>query len=414
MINLPKGVLLPTTGIACSIIIIDKVQSSKPVFFTRFEDLEDRKHIKGVIQAFKNNDKKVSKYYFWVESAKIDDIWSYNFYDPELEEETKKLRREKTVNLSDLVSIIKPRKISSKKEGKVIKTKNFSYPISERDIQTEIITNTKLRPGDILMSESFSGETKYLLINRNDIKNLYASTFLTVLRPKSAIINSEYLFLYLQSKVVKKYLKIYQVGLYFPRLRKKDLENLPVIVPDKKTLIRSKSLFDTNFSIDKRSTIQDINRELFDKIKPNKPIQKELLFEELEELKIWKKEIIEKILKDDLRELNLSKENKLYKSFLILAGSVLEAYLLDWISEIENKDYFSTNENQLTLGNIIWKKLRNSIPDIDKKLLEKAERIRIKRNLIHPKEYFNYHIEIDDKTCEEIITDLRAIFNSRK
>lgn len=413
VINLPKGALLPTTGIACSILVIDKNHSKKPVFFTKFEEIKDRKYMGDVIQAFRENNNKVSKKYFWVKNSKIDDIWSYNFYDPVLEEETKKLRQEKTINLSDLVLIIKPKKSSSKIKGRVIKTKNFNYPINEKEIPTEFITDTKLKPGDILISESFSGETKYLLINRSDIKNLYASTFLTVLRPKSKTINPEYLFLYLQSKVVKKYLAIYQVGVYFPRLRKKDLENLPVIVPDKNTLIRSKSLFDINFSIDRRKSIQDINRELFDKTKPSKPIQKELLLEELEELKIWKKEIIEKVLKEDLKELNLSKNNKLYKSFLILAGSLLEAYLLDWISEIENKDYFSSNENQLTLGNLIWKKLKKSVPDIDKRLLEKADKIRLKRNLIHPREYFNYELEIDDNTCEEIINDLNYIFKNR-
>jgi len=173
VINLPKGALLPTTGIACSVVVIDKIRSKEPVFYTKFEDLNGKKHIHNVIQSFKRNNRKISKNYFWVEASRIDDIWSYNFYDPKLEEETKKLRQEKTINLSDLVLIIKPKKGSSKSKGKVIKTKNFNYPINEKEIPTEIVTNTKLKQGDILMSESFSGETKYLLINRSKIRNLY-------------------------------------------------------------------------------------------------------------------------------------------------------------------------------------------------------------------------------------------------
>lgn len=413
VIELPSGMLAPHTGVQTSVLIIDKKHSNKHVYFAKIKEHANQHEIKDVMTVFKSDGKIKHKGCFWVDYKDIQDVWTYNYYDPQLRSETSKLREEKTVSLSEVASIIKPRKTVSTLSGKVIKTKNFHYPVDVKNFDKEQVTSVRLQVGDILMSESFSGNTKYFLINELNDDECYASTFLTVIRPTSKLINSEYLFLYLQSNVVQKYLEIYQVGVHFKRLRKKDLEGLPVIIPDKNVQIRSISLFVANFTDRRPKTIQDINKELFSKKLTAQPIQKEFLIEELEELRVWKKEIIEKILKDDLRELKLSKENELYKSFLILAGSLLEAYLLDWICEIENKDYFSNDKDKLTLGSLIWKKLKLSVPNIDQKLLSKAENIRLKRNLIHPKEYFNTEFQIDDKTCDEIIADLKYIFDRR-
>ncbi len=51
-------------------------------------------------------------------------------------------------------------------------------------------------------------------------------------------------------------------------------------------------------------------------------------------------EKLSNILTDDLKELDICYTAKAYKATLILAGAILEALLLDWLSEIDGKDYF--------------------------------------------------------------------------
>ena len=48
------------------------------------------------------------------------------------------------------------------------------------------------------------------------------------------------------------------------------------------------------------------------------------------------------------------------------------------------------------------------------KLIQKASGIKDKRNLVHPRAYFNSLDKIDSKICDEVLNDLREIFNKRK
>ncbi len=354
-------------------------------------------------------------YKFWqVKYDKVEmDRLIINYYDPENTESVKKLKQEETIPLGELSDILKPRKVENS-EGLVIKTKDFAYPLYYENLSRESETNVNLKKGDILLSYSYSGKQKYHLIDKDPEQNLYASTFLTVIRPTGNTVDPAYLFLYLQSDTAEKYVKMFSVGTAFKRLRRADLENFPIVIPDSFTQNKSQQIFKTLFYKDKDNLIQSINKQLFEEKTPSKPVQEEFIFEELQKLQFFKKEVIERVLEDDLRELNLTKQHKLYKSFLILAGSVLEAFLLDWVSELENKDYFSPSEKQLGLYKLIWKKLKVAIPNIDEQLLKKADEIRKKRNLIHPRAYFNSDLSIDQETCDEIISDLKLIFNSRR
>lgn len=45
-------------------------------------------------------------------------------------------------------------------------------------------------------------------------------------------------------------------------------------------------------------------------------------------------------MKEDIKELDACFASGAYKATLILTGSVLEAFLLDWLSEIDGKNYF--------------------------------------------------------------------------
>lgn len=333
------------------------------------------------------------------------------FYDPEPRDALSILKQEKTKPLKELADILRPRKVQEK--GLVVKTKNFTYPLIRNELSEEDQTTVKLQKGDILFSDAFSDNKKFYLITEDPKIPLFASTFLVVIRPKSNEITPEYLFLYMQSDTAMKYIQLFQKGAIFPQISSKDLRELPVILPDKVTQKKSESVFRTLFLKDKIDIIQTINQQLFDPTISSKPIQKEFILEELEELRIFKKEVIEKVMQEDLKELNTCIEKKLYKSFLILSGSILEAFLLDWISELEKKDYFSPGSEDFTLGKLIWKLKKAHAQIFDEDLFNRADRIREKRNYVHPKEYFNTYERLNDSVCYEVVNDLKAIFNRR-
>lgn len=109
-----------------------------------------------------------------------------------------------------------------------------------------------------------------------------------------------------------------------------------------------------------------------------------------------------------------------YYSATILMGSVLEAFLIDWLSEIDGKDYF--HEDYM----IVDKKyhherradLKDYIDEIQKKRpdwiagAKKATEIRKKRNLVHAKLYIAEG-EISQDICYEMLQNLEAIINNR-
>lgn len=339
--------------------------------------------------------------------------WEITYYEPEFADSENKLINEHTEPLISLCEVIKPRKIRNTK-GKLMKTRNFKYPLIINELDDGETTSVSLLKGDILLSDSFSGAQKFHLIEDNFKTPVFASDFLTVIRTKTENITPEYLFLYLQSETIRKYFLRNLSGGVFQRINRDTLHNLPVIIPEQSLLNRSRTIFESLFLQKKEDLLKKINKELFTPNILEKPIQQEFLQEELDNLRIWKREIIEKLLQSDFAELEKCKQYKLYKSFLILSGSVLEAFLLDWLGEIENKDYFSADEEEYTLGKLIFEKMRKTHKDIfDPEIIKKASYIKDKRNLVHPKVYFNNSESIDDTLCSEIISDLRVIFSKR-
>ena len=321
------------------------------------------------------------------------------------------IKKERIRKLGEIAEIIKPKYLDG--QGKIIKTRNFKYPLTYSDLKTDKISSIQIKKGDILFSDTFSGEQKFYLINEDPKIKAYPSTFLKVIRPKKIL--SEYLFLYLQSDTAKKYFLVNKSGGFFPRIPSNRLLEMPVVLPDEETQQRSAILFRSLFLRPKVNVLQEINKQLFSKANVKKPIQKEFLEEELQKVKILKREILDDIIKKDFQELEKCRENGMYKSFLILAGSILEAFLLDWISEIEKKDYFAKVSENFTLGKLIFDKLRAVHPDIfSEDLTKKAGVIMKKRNLIHPKEFFNSRELINDSVCSEILHDLRIILSARK
>lgn len=102
-------------------------------------------------------------------------------------------------------------------------------------------------------------------------------------------------------------------------------------------------------------------------------------------------EITKKLILEDLDELRICYKYGAYKAAIILAGSILEAFLIDWLSEINHKDYFNTNfpvknKYQAGLSDYIKAVKYIKFPDWYD-AAEKAFKIKNNRNNVHAKVY---------------------------
>lgn len=127
------------------------------------------------------------------------------------------------------------------------------------------------------------------------------------------------------------------------------------------------------------------------------------------------------IILKDLNEVKDCFNAKAYKAAIILAGSILEAFLIDWLSEKDNKNYF---EVDLMIFDKYHKRYRradlidyiNTINELEKPhwmdAADKATTIRKKRNLVHAKLYINDN-DISKETCTQVIDYLEYVINTR-
>lgn len=332
---------------------------------------------------------------------------SINYYHPDLIENQNKLDQENTELLSEVAEIIVPRQDGIEK-CRVFSPVNFAYPIQLEKIKEGKKTNITLRKGDILLSRV--GSQKAFLLSEELDGELYPSIHTFVIRCNSNIITPEYLFLYLQSDTAKKYVMRHQTGTVINSLSRKYLELLPIIIPDKTVIERSENLFKTLFETPKEDTIAKINSELFSKTLPKKPIQIEFIEEFIKKSKDYKLRLIKNIVDDDLIEIQHCINIQAYKSAIILSGSVLEAVLIDWLSEINQKNYLASDID-FSLFDMIKELDRKGY--FDRGITDAAHNIRKQRNLVHPKEYLNSKIRLDKKTIIKTISELKIILQKR-
>lgn len=302
-----------------------------------------------------------------------------------------------------------------------------SYPYSP-DIQAVdyIISTEKLHKDDIVEL----GRGKFFLIDKESDFDLYAPPGSSIIRAKS--ICPEFLYLYLNSQVAKRIRYEFKVpmGDYMSTNLGGPLEEFPVIKPKK----------DEKFYIEEFLRLSSPDKRIY--IEQQEDCESESLEDALalelrERIKLNNDNLIKKQIDEDITELNTCYSNKAYKSTLILAGSIMEALLIDWLSEIRGKNYFEESLMKRVYdkekkcyktnasGDYIYHKNRyadladyiDEIRDIKRPHwmveADKAHEIRKKRNLVHAKLCLKESVEINDETCKEVINYLKTIIDSR-
>ena len=318
----------------------------------------------------------------------------------------------KTVLLSDVAEVLLPREErSSDIVAKRVMTDNLSYPVLIDQLPIGKPTTVKLQKGDIIFPRVAKDKSP-LLFDIEPVEDVYAGPFTQVIRCYD--IQPEYLFLYINSDVAVNVFESVSVSEITGHVLISDLVKLPIVKPEKNVKSyrhafqnlfvdndrRNYTLEEIQHNVSGIDSIEDLfNIELASKIKVHNDLQ------------------LRRFLADDLTELKTCYEGKAYKATLILAGSILEAVLIDWLSEIDGVDYFVKEypvkgKYQAQLIDYINAIKKIKAPEWMEEA-RKSHEIRDKRNLVHARLCLKEDVEINDKTCRKILKYLVAVLKTR-
>ena len=310
--------------------------------------------------------------------------------------------------------------------GKLIDLKSLQgYPLYNQTALREGHSSVAIKKGDIIMHGQITSPKIYLV--DEEVDYIFAPKNTVVIRPKN--IQPEYLAIYLGSEATKTSLEIIQSikGLGYRMftsvyVTEKILIDFPVPKPGK-TPEEYRKIFEIENKL--ISDYDDFSEFLDSYPKSDAGVAvsiDDILDEELlRNAPRYQEEVFEKCVGEDMKELKICYNCGAYKAATILAGSILEAVLIDWISDIDKKDYFKKQykvEDENT-----GKKRRAGLGDyIDAikfikrpKWLEEAEKahhIRKMRNTVHAK--ISIKSKIDKNECDQVVKYLQDVLVSRK
>lgn len=352
------------------------------------------------------------------------------FYRKSNNEIRELLRTAQIVPLKELADVVWATAVNGGNDVTRVKSldpnKAPAYPyIPELQCIDHFISTQKLHKGDIVELGH-----QFFLVDKESDFDLYAPMGTKVIRARSVC--PEYLYLYLNSRTARRITNTYRVPLgdYSSTSLGGSLEEFPVIVPEKEEQFY-KEEFHKISAPDKRFYV--IPEEESDV----ETLEQALAVELMEKIKLNSETLVKKQIEEDVNELNICFSNRAYKSTLILAGSIMEALLIDWLSEIRGINYFEEtlrkrkydkiNKCYETDKNgcyIYMDKTRADLADYIDEIrdikrpewmeeAEEAHKIRDKRNLVHAKLCLKKSAEINEETCNEVITYLKKIIESR-
>lgn len=317
------------------------------------------------------------------------------------------LKKEKVSTLSDVAEIIGPATVEPTEDGFTLSTAGFSYPFDHTALVDGRTTKTTIQKGDIVISRT--GSKSYLIAD--ELKDVYINRNMLIIRPQSIL--PEYLFVYLNSETGKMIQEANSTGTAIKTLSKAALAQFPIVIPDGQEEYRD--VFRTMYvSVD---SVDSVNRTISALDKPSADLQGVLKEETIRKLMLLKDPAVRDIILSDIDELKRCYKIGAYKATLILAGSVLEAFLIDWLSEIKGINYFNsdTRKNPSHPANLV--DYINAIKAIKKphwmEEANKAHTIRLKRNVVHAKLCMKNTTEINAETCRMVIEYLMDIISTR-
>lgn len=320
------------------------------------------------------------------------------------------LRGETIVSLSDIAEITPIVGIPnvSPKHARILSLKDVpTYPyIPERDSVEYVATDVLLKKNDIV-----SYKDGFFLFYQETDFEIYAPPGSYVIRAKS--VSPEYLYIFLTSKISKRiYYSLLVSDGCGGNLRLYEIKDFPVALPTEDEQIAK----DQFAQLAKPERIYE-----YTEITPGTTLATMLKQECASRLKYNNHRILKTLIENDFTELNICYAHKAYKAATILAGALLEMFVIDWLSEIDNQNYFKYSLSYIDdIGNIRFADFKKYLEELDKRLNGKwsstkllADGIREKRNSVHVNVSLRHPENVTAASCDKTIKDLETIIKSR-
>lgn len=391
-------------------------QDMRNSLFPEYGELEEYylEYLRSIDLAISDGKKSdyVSSAYrmFGVDPSKIEDRANIDFYKPELMEVEAKYAHEETARLGDIATIIRPNQ--PQEEGKTtfsIKLSDAGYPLTSEALIL-IRPNArvaKLERWDIVTNRFLNSAYQ----NRTNRPDLAVANSQLIIRPHDKRFSVDYLTTYLNSERMRAYFERRKRGAFIPMITGSDLADFEIVVPNQRTNNAAKEFLNSIGEFESpKSRIEAINRTLFAR-NPilDKPLQNELLSELHSQLQETKNIQIRELFEVDLHEIEKCYKAGAYKACLVLCGSLLEALVLDWLSEIDNRDYFESEV--ITNLETMINKLKTA-ERLNQHEAHLAHEIRKRRNLIHPKNYIA-NTPLEKRVCVDVMESLKPLVAKR-
>lgn len=338
------------------------------------------------------------------------------YYTKQAIDVRKELNEHNSIKLCDLADII-TNQTDKNIIGKVITSKDFNYPFGRDKIANQMITRaTKVKNGDII--GLLIGDKPKFYLYTEEYNDIYIKPGnYCIIRCKEKKYNA-YLASYLNDEKALMYFSTVMTGTCIKKTLLSDLKETKVLIPSEK-ILKIANLSIEYASTHKENTIAEINDLLRNnsndkyKFKTEEMVTNDLL-NNITKIKI---KALKEVIDGDMVEVNRCFNIKAYKAAIILCGSILEAVLLDWLSEYENiNDAFDVgvkaDGKDLELYCII-----NKLESIIKPKwyeAKMANEIRKTRNMVHPKVCLRNNKNITQEECKKIIQELNDIIQSKE
>lgn len=334
---------------------------------------------------------------------------------------------EEIIKLGDVAEVFSVDVEGNGDNGRAVLSIDEQKPYSFDNVRFEYCmrSNVRLLAGDIIYPRNASDAKPYFVSKLVDTE-VYGSDQDFVIRCRG--IQPEYLWLYLISDVSEYVFSAYTAGNVIKIISEDTLMDFPIIKPKMDSEYYAKlckALTDEherNPGIVSERSYESLLEQEVNSI--GDILDKDLI----QSIHVYQSEQLRTFLADDLEELNNCFNVKAYKATLILAGSVLEAFLIDWLSEIDGIDYFKEDlivnrtvkidgrkEKITTKAGLIDYIDRIRVikkPDWVKQAGE-AHDIRQKRNLVHAKLCLNESDDINEATCRMVLDYLKDVLETR-
>jgi hypothetical protein len=332
------------------------------------------------------------------------------YYRPELIELETKIAHEDTIRLGDIADLIHPNETAEENTKLyTIKLSNANYPLRPEALLEARpgARVTKVKNGDIVTNK-FLNSAYQNLTERRDL--VIANTQI-IIRLHDKRFNAAYLTTYLNSERMKVFFERRKRGATIPMISKQDLADFKIVIPTPGTNAASKKFLSSLGEFESAGDrIKAIDQLLFQR-NPllAKPLQNELLSELYRKLQATKNTQIRELFELDLHEIEKCYKAGAYKASLVLCGSLLEALVLDWLSEVDQHNYFE--DTDITNLESLINKLR-AAERLSQHEAHLAHDIRKKRNLIHPKNYI-VNSPLEKSVCESVMRGLGPLVKRR-